>query len=295
MPWGSKKAMGMGNGPYSAKYNQNFTGATSSGANPLFANNDPNQADVGPYNYAGVGPDPVDRAYRNPLNVAVGPEGGDGYLGMAVGERELQTGNAPSGGYEWFPQYVAGFQANVVPDNRRTMQYRPSDWEHDQVNIHERRDAELRYRREINVDEDWVQFQSLPMPDHQVNAIEDSPYRKDWPDGHAAGGREGGTATYRTNPNRFRNTDNWDQSSTYKNSGSRYLNGTHFSFAQHNSLQPYVNQYEGGTPTRQLRNTYRLDPQPWDTTNTDGPSNTGGYDTVTNLYGGAYGNAYRLG
>lgn len=292
MAWG-KKVGNVGAGPYVANYNRNFDTHTAKGSDQAFAVNPPDLADSGPQNYSGLGTHQP-RQYRNPVTVEVSSvPRQDGYLGNTVGPRDMHTGNAPSGGYTTLPGL--GFTANqpgvvgAQPDNRRiNPRNHADDWEENQRGIHYRRDDETRYRRSENVEEDWSGF---PLPSlrpgaGEINAIEDSPYRRDWP--------EPNRITMRTNPNRFRNHDNWDQTSSYKNSGSRYLNGMHYSFAEHNSLNPYVNQVEGGSAVRSLRNTYRLDPQPWDTTNTDSPQNTPGYETTTSLTGGAYGSAHRL-
>lgn len=308
MGWGRQnvQASQVGAGPYAANYNRNFDTHTEKGSNQAFAVNPPAYSDVGPYEYSGIGTDKQDRAYHNPTNCA--PDQAQhgspyGYLGDTRGPREIQTGNAPSGGY--YTQYGLswGFQQNAVPDDRRMGVYRPSDWEHDQVRFHADRDAELKYRRSLNVDENWTTFQYAPTAGEAgstaVNAIEDSPYRKDWPDGHAANGRVGGSATYKTNPNRFRNTDVYDSPGWFgKTSGTRFMNGTHYSMAVHPTMTPYEPSTVGGTPVRNLRNTFSMTPAPWDTTNTDSPNNTSGYPTNVSATGGAgssaYGNSYRI-
>lgn len=300
MAWGKSipGGGGMGAGPFAANYNRAYDTHTAKTSNTAFANNDISYADAGPDEYSGVGGDPISRQYRNPLTFAPDAANGDlGYLGHAVGPRELQTGNAASGGYSTFPlSFSAGFQQGAIPDNRRMAERtRPDDWEARQGPIHARRDANLVSRRAANVRESWVQFDTLPAPVHAINAVEDSPYRKDWSDAHAANG-QGGSATYRTNPNRFRNFDRYDYTGEYANSGARYLNGSHYSMAVHQTMTPYGPSTDGANPVRALRNTYRIAPAPWDTTNTDGPANTPSYVTTTNLGDG--GNAglpsYRL-
>lgn len=308
MGWGRKdlQASSVGSGPFTADYNRNYDTHTAHSSSREFAVNPPDIADVGPYEYSGIGPDKQERAYRNPSNRAPAVEAHDsqyGYLGDTVGPREIQTGNAPSGGYSTRPGL--GFSANqpgVVganPDRRRiNPTNRADDWEENQYAIHENRDAELRYRRSMNTSENFVEFDQLPQAgtpnglSAPVNAIEDSPYRKDWSDNHSDMGP--GSATHNTNPNRFRNYDLFDKDSSYR-SRTRYMNGTHYSMAEHKSLNPYINQANGGSSVQQVkRNTYYMTPQPWDTTSTDGPSNVAGYDTVTTLAGGNFSSSYRL-
>lgn len=304
MAWGSTIPGGnnVGAGPFAADYNRSYDTHTAHTSNTAFAVNPPAFADEGPYEYSGIGPDPIERKYRNPTNrVADQAQHGDdyGYLGDTIGPREIQTGNAPSGGYATRPGlgFAAGFQRGAIPDNRRVAaRNRQDDWEDNQVGIHYQRDANVRSRRQANVRESWTEFDSLPAPVHQINAIEDSPYRKDWSDEHMGPGMGGGSATYRTNPNKFRNFDRYDFDSNYANSGSRYNNGTHYSMAVHQTLTPYGPSTDGANPVRAGRNTYRIQPAPWDTTNTDGPANTPSYVTTNNLgAGGQNGSpSYRL-
>lgn len=56
----------------------------------------------------------------------------------------------------------------------------------------------------------------------------------------------------------------------WDNYSARYLNGTHFSMADHRR------DYEilGMAPVRSMRNTYRLEPAPWDTDVVDSPPPT---------------------
>jgi hypothetical protein len=304
MGWGKQnlQASSSGAGPYAANYNRAYDSHTQKGSNNAFTTNPPSVSDVGPYEFSGLN---AERKYVNPTNHVPDQafHGSLGYLGDAIGPREIQTGNAPSGGYATLPfSYTVGFQKNAIPDNRRMAERnRADDWEHYQKPIHVQRDAEQRLRRSENVDEDWATMKGAAGPwKSPHNGIEDSPYRRDWPDAHMGPGGAGGSATYHTNPNKFVNYDVFDSATNYKTSGARYLNGTHYSMAVHQTLTPYVQQLDGGTPVRTLRNTYRLDPQPWDATNTDGPSNTPGYATTvtaTSTNGGlptSYGSSYRL-
>lgn len=309
MAWGKKNlsAAGVGSGPFAANYNRAYDTHTAHDANQAFAVNPPDIADVGPHAYSGIGPDKQQRAYKNPTTVMADvnyPGETDqygGYLGHTVGPREIQTGNAPSGGYTTLPGlgFAQGFQSGAIPDNRRiTPRNRADDWEDNQAAIHERRDSELKYRRSLNVDEAFVEFDHAPTAGEfvspQVNAIEDSPLRKDWNPAHSQYG-QGGSATFETNPNRFRNFDYFDRDTDYRNR-TRYMNGTHYSMAEHHTLDPYVNSVNGGSSVQQYkRNTYYMTPQPWDGTNTDGPANVPNYATVTDLTGGTqYGTSYRL-
>lgn len=308
MAWGAKnsQASQVGQGPFTADYNRSYDTNTRNKANSQFAVNPPNSADVGPHDFPGIGPDANERAYKNPSNRYSDPDypgarQDQGYLGHEVGPRELQTGNAPSGGYTTLPGlgFAEGFQSGAIPDNRRMAERnRGDDWERYQEQVHAQRDSELRYRRSLNVEESWTQFDQDPQPGKPggfsapVNAIEDSPYRKDWSDNHSDMGP--GSMTHNTNPNKFRNFDYFDRDTNYRQR-TRYMNGTHYSMAEHNSLVPYINQAEGGSSVQQYkRNTYYLTPQPWDTTNTDGPSQTAGYATTTTLGSGDFTGSYRL-
>lgn len=274
------KASGVGAGPYAADYNRSYNTHTEHNASEAFANNDVAIADQGPYEYPGH---LEGRRYVNPITCVPDVQHGNqyGYLGDTPGPREMQTGNAPSGGYMVNPggNYTVGFQAGALPDNRRVAERsRGDDWEWNQAKINR---VDLGGNRDFRRSEvRWAEEFSIPQPvwgvDVPVNAIEDSPYRRDWP--------EPNRLTMRTNPNPTRVLNAYDQASEFKNSGTRYNNGTHYSMAEHNSLTPTPMQTQG-TPVRGLRNTYRLTPAPWDGTNTDGPANTSGYQTTTNIGG----------
>jgi hypothetical protein len=246
-------------------------------------------ADIGPEEYSAVGQNQYPR-YHNPNtsapNAADGPPA-SGYLGDSIGPREIQTGNAPSGGYTTLPGL--GFTANqygvvgVNPDNRRAAAVnRTDDWETNQAAINRwaiggNQDARRDVVR-LNDEETFVNYGHLPMPSHQVNAITDSPYRRDWP--------EPDRLTMRNNPNQYRYRNDYDRADVQRNSGTRYVNGTHFSFAEHNTLTPYKDQQGGSQPVRALRNTYRITPAAWDADNTDSPSNNPSYTQTVNLAGG---------
>jgi hypothetical protein len=293
--------MGVANGPYTANYNRQYDTHTEHGANGAFAVNPPDVADRGPYEFSDVGRGPK---YVNPLNKIPdknlpGRSNVDGYLGDATGPREIQTGNAASGGYTTYPGlgFADGFQRGVHPDNRRMQERtRSDDWEANQAKIN---------RVDIGGNQDFrrgevrlygAEHFTPPVPAAPVwkspNAITDSPYRQDWSEGHGPNGDKG--LTVRTNPNPYLYLNKFDQASEKKNSGSRYLNGMHYSMAEHQTLQPYVDQTDGSNAVRKFRNTYRITPAPWDTTNTDGPSNTPEYVTTTNLYDGLPSRSYRL-
>lgn len=80
-----------------------------------------------------------------------------------------------------------------------------------------------------------------------------------------------------------KNPNNWSflrpfMQPTQKGIGSHNLNGNHFSMAGHRR------DYEiyGMAPVRTSRNTFRLDPTPWDQNIVDAPDNTPGYVTKDN-------------
>jgi hypothetical protein len=297
MGWGKSPSASssVGAGAFAADYNRSYDTHTSHTSNTAFAVNPPSYPDTGPYEVSGLGTDKQARAYKSPINFEPDQalHGSPyGYLGDQDGPREIQTGNAPSGGYSTRPGlgFTAGGNGivGINPDRRRIRPgNRSDDWEDNQAQIHYWRDRELRFRRAENVQESWVQYDTLPKPVTQVNAHEDSPYRKDWPDQHMGPGGQPGSATYRKNPNTFRNFDRQFFASNYATgAGARYNNGTHYSMAVHQTLTPYGPSTDGANPVRASRNTYRIDPAPWDTTNTDGPSNTASYATTLNLSGG---------
>jgi hypothetical protein len=64
--------------------------------------------------------------------------------------------------------------------------------------------------------------------------------------------------TERLGPSNWSFTRPFDQGA--KGTGARFLNGVHFSMADHRRDYPIL----GMRPMRQSRNTYRVDPAPWD-------------------------------
>lgn len=282
MAFGKKRA----NAPFAADYNREYdTHTTGPDPSRPDVSNPPAYSDSGPDNFSGLG---VDRKYRNPTTTV--NEGDLDYLGDTIGPREIQTGNAPSGGYSTLPGlgFASDLDGNVFPDSRRTGQYRPSDWEANQVAIHDKRDADRRARRAENVQEDLANIHPTPYVP-EVHAVEHSPIERRY--------SEGGRLTSAINPNWWRFWRDWDRASDYRGSGARYLNGQHYSMAQHNSLDPYGPSTDGSAPVRSYRNTYRIDPQPWDDGITDSPNNTAGYATVidrTSSNDSGFGNTYRL-
>lgn len=272
MAWGKQKTR---NKPYEADYNRAYDTHTSGATSREFAVNNPVVAD---HPQEGT---PPTRHYKNPLFGV--PE--SGAQPDTVWQREVQTGNAPSGGYAERP--YLGFASRMggesignltIGDNRRLGEYRPNDWEHDQVQAYDQRDRERKYRRtEVGQAQNESSGENVVarIPENPVHAVEDSPYRWGW----ATPNRP----TMSVNPNPWRFWRDWDRAAEYRGSGARYNNGTHYSMAQHNSLDPYGPSTTGGTAVRHFRNTYRLDPQPWDAGRTDSPQNTPGYVTTVNV------------
>lgn len=261
MAWG--KVREDRNKLYEADYNRAFDTHVETPTSREFEVNRPNMADAPPVNT------PASRAYMNPLR-SVGPELDGPH---SIGPREIQTGNAPSGGYSTdpgngFASHLNGFE---FPDNRRSLAYRPYDFENDQVAVYTDRDIELRSRRAETTVED---LDSLDAEKRfsGVHDVEHSPYEKVW--------GEGDRMTSGTNPNRWRFWREWGTSNgVSRDAGSRYLNGEHYSMAQHHTLNPYEDQLDGMHPVSRSRNTYRLDPQPWDAGLNDAPTNTANYAT----------------
>lgn len=289
MAWGKQKSS---NAPFEADYNRAWDTHTSGredvgGGQGRPAVNPPHTADTGPDNFAGLG---VDRRYRNPVTT-VNQDDLD-YLGDSIGPREVATGNAPSGGYSTLPGlgFAPVLDGTIFPDDRRSMAYRPSDWELNQEAIHDKRDADTRTRRAETTQEDLAGVRPNPYVP-EVHAVEHSPIERRY--------SEGDRLTSATNPNQWRFWRDWDRAGDYRGSGSRYLTGEHYSMAQHNSLDPYGPSTDGSAPVRSYRNTYRIDPQPWDDGITDSPSNVAGYQTVISRASGgsagfSSGSAYRL-
>lgn len=269
MPWGNSRQTR--NKLYEADYNRAFDTHQQSPTSREFEVNGPNSAEAAPQNLNTEG------GYRNPLNRTFDPDD----ISHTVGPRDVQTGNAPSGGYTTLPGmgFASGLNGYEFPDNRRSLAYRPSDWEANQVQIDFLRDAELRKRRAETTKEDLSALESevrLGSVDRSAKASY-SPYSKTW--------GEGGRMTSGTNPNKFRLWREWGTSDgERRDAGARYLNGEHYSMATHNSLNPYGPSTDGMDPVRKSRNTYRLDPQPWDSGLNDAPTNTQTYaDNVPSL------------
>lgn len=284
MAFGKKKDA---NSPFAADYNREYDTHTM-GPDPSKpdVSNPPHYADSGPDNFAGLG---ADRKYRNPVT-SVNQDDLD-YLGDTIGPREIQTGNAPSGGYSTLPGngYAQRLDGITLPDDRRSGAYRPSDWEANQEAIHAKRDADTRFRRAETTVEDLANIHPTPYKP-EIHAVEHSPIERRY--------SEGDRMTSGINPNWWRFWRDWDRAGDYRGSGARYLNGQHYSMAQHNSLDPYGPQTNGSAPVRSYRNTYRIDPQPWDDGITDSPNTVAGYDTVINRasvpQAGGFGQTYRL-
>lgn len=260
MAWGNVRETR--NKLYEADYNRAYDTHVETPTSREFEVNGPNRPDAAPENT------PASRAYKNPLTAVV-----DLDPMITIGPREIQTGNAPSGGYSTDPGN--GFASNLnsyeFPDSRRMLRYRPYDFETDQVAVDTNRDLELRKRRAETTAEDLDSMDSEKRFS-AVHAVEHSPYEQKW--------GEGDRMTSGINPNRFRFWRDWGTSNgVSRDAGSRYLNGEHYSMATHNTLNPYGDQLDGMQPVTRARNTFRLDPQPWDAGYNDAPTNTANYAT----------------
>lgn len=93
--------------------------------------------------------------------------------------------------------------------------------------------------------------------------VTDSPYRPGWPDPKRI--------TIGVNPNSWNFTRKFDQTP------ARHLTGEHFSMAGHRRNYDTF----GMRPVSMARNTYRLDPTPWDAAMYDSPANTPEYEVGT--------------
>lgn len=104
-------------------------------------------------------------------------------------------------------------------------------------------------------------------------AQKDNPY---YNDGH--GWPEPDRMTMRKSPASWMMTRPYDQDSNGSRVGARRLNGDHFSMADHRRNYEIM----GMEPVHRSRNTYRLDPVPWDEELVDGPTNSPGYSQPIN-------------
>lgn len=263
MAWGQTR-----NKAYQADYNRSFNTHTSGTPEQDATVRDPSYADVGP-----VG-------YQNPTSAP------DLQPYPQTGPTEIATGNAPSGGYSTLPGN--GFSANLNEVMSHQSYRLTEDREAGQVIVAAVREATTEARKQTaQVHEDLAT--PKPVPGSQpVRAVTHSPYEHEW--------GEGGRLTTRINPNPWEYTRDWDnQGEVYRGSGARYLNGEHYSMAKHGSLNPFEGQTNGMAPVQTRRNTYRLDPSPWDEGLTDSPDNTPGYSMTQNLgANGPFPSNYRL-
>lgn len=257
MAWGQTK-----NKPFEADYNRQYDTHTSGRTDASNFSNDPSYADT-PTDSARLG-EGLARSYRvTQLDEPV-----------QIGPREIATGNAPSGGYQTDPGL------GWAQDWQRSRAYRPyrvvEDYEAGQAIVNAQRDLDIRERRyNARVAEDLATPKGLA-PSLPIRAVEHSPYEREWSEAHGPHGEPG--PTVRSNPNPWSFFRDWDNPGDgYRGSGARYLNGERTSQAVHNTLNPYSEQEDGMAPRRQGRNTYRVDPAPWDGPQTDGPGNTPGY------------------
>lgn len=177
--------------------------------------------------------------------------------------------NDPSGAHNTSFGWADSFDRDILPDGRRTgrkeCRQQP---EVDEAKSYARRDADIERRRKGMDTVENPSFKPVPK-DGRVKTATLNPYRL-----HAWS--EGDRPTSGVNPNE------WEQhriyGAGYKGIGTIDLNGEHFSMAQHR----HDYEHFGMAPVRSWRNTYRLDPQPWDANLTDSPSNTEGYETAIN-------------
>jgi len=271
MAWGQTR-----NKPYQADYNRSFNTHTSGTPEQDATVRDPAYADTPSHGFA-----ISDGGYRNPMTAAPALDDPD-----MIGPTEIATGNAPSGGYTTRPG--KGYAADLDEVMRQASYRIGENHEAGQALIAAQQDMTKKVQRAVaQVHEDLA----TPKPLDESAPVRDvthSPYERPW--------GEGGRLTTRTNPNPWDMTKDWDnQGEEYRGSGARYLNGTHYSMAQHNSLNPADWQTNGMAATRQSRNTYRLDPAPWDEGVTDSPDTTPGYSMQQNLgSNGPFPSNYRL-
>ena len=101
--------------------------------------------------------------------------------------------------------------------------------------------------------------------------------------------------TEKLSPRRYSFTRPFDQGT--KGNGARQLNGQHFSMADHRRDYPIL----GMRPWNQHRNTYRVDPAPWDAEMYDVPPEstmgavTNGRIQAVDVPGDSGNRSYRLG
>jgi len=184
--------------------------------------------------------------------------------------------------FGWGPKTRIGVDG--TPDAMRELtfpvrEFRP-DGSGSPVPFYQSRDADEKQRESVT-DQDangWDEKKSryAPGPDPRWNP----PAETRW--------------TERLSPRSYSFTRPFDQGA--KGNGARTLNGVHFSMADHRRNYPIL----GMAPVRNARNTYRIDPAPWDADMYDVPPESS-YGPVVNGrieavdVPGDYGNrSYRL-
>jgi hypothetical protein len=120
----------------------------------------------------------------------------------------------------------------------------------------------------------WQQFE-IPKQQREDSMLENldaDGWERQAPVTHKMGGRAGGEErppdsrlTQKLSPGNWIYSRLFDQGQ--KGLGPRQFNGNHFSMADHRRTYPI----HANTATRSRRNTYRLEPQPWDTDIVDRP------------------------
>lgn len=182
---------------------------------------------------------------------------------------EVAEVSEDNGGWAKYPGWASSFRiADRLPDPMRLG--REEVLQQPTVN-------QDRFYRKVDADEkarESVVTLNATLKDEPVGAysgkqVENSPYRKGWP--------EPKRLTMRKSPNSWFFWRPFDTDKVAK-VGARELNGDHFSMADHRRTYPIM----GMEPVHRGRNTYRIEPPPWDEELVDGPTNSPGYQVPIN-------------
>jgi len=206
-------------------------------------------------------PNRIDNSYVMPNNVAIGDyrsvaNGGDPNFDSPEAAGNTQYSTSPV--VAWTTTLEAGYRGKV-PDKQRISNeeghdYRPSPFtsppSHWWLGPGPGRENFVRTGNVENVDGDGWAFFRPPPGDAQWKEAADPPRRHPPAESRA---------TNRLAPTTYSYTRPFDSGGLPK-TPERQFNGIHFSMADHRRNYPIY----GMNAPRQKRNTYRLDPAPWD-------------------------------
>lgn len=192
---------------------------------------------------------------------------------------------ADNGGWIKFFGWAASFIPGRLPDGMRqgTEKVLSQPQLPDERNSYARMDADEKKRESVV----HISATLRPMPSAiSGKHVKLNPYYNDgngWP--------EPDRMTMRKSPASWEMERPFDQDANGSKVGTRRLNGDHFSMADHRRNYEIM----GMEPVHRSRNTYRLDPTPWDEELVDGPTNSPGYSEPINYETSSTGTrSYRL-